>query len=81
MAEHANTAIYIGQLNLRIPGNSADTAHRVANGVGHGLAEKIPTGMQRHFGALSFRVQVPAGATEAEMSGAVAEAIMRALRK
>ena len=81
MAEHANTAIHIGQLNLRIPGNSADTAHRVANGIGQGLAQKVPTGMQRHLGALSVRVQVPASATEAEMSDAVAEAIMRALRK
>jgi hypothetical protein len=81
MAEHANTAIHIGQLNLRIPGNSADTAHRVANGIGQGLAQKIPTGMQRHLGALSVRVQVPTGATEAEMSDAAAEAIMKALRK
>ena len=81
MAEPANAAILIGQLNLRIPGTSADTAHRVANGIGQGLAQKVPTGMQRRLGALSVRVQVPAGATEAEMSDAVAEAIMRALRK
>ena len=81
MAEHANAAMHIGQLNLRIPGTSADTAHRVANGIAQGLAQKVPTGMQRHLGALSVRVQVPVGATEAEMSDAVAEAIMRALRK
>jgi hypothetical protein len=35
--------------------------------------------MQRHLGALSVRVHVLAGATEAEMSDAVAEAILRAL--
>lgn len=81
MAEHANAAIHIGQLNLRIPGDSAETGHRVANGIGQGLAQKVPTGMQRHLGALSIRVPVPAGATEAEMSDAVAEAIMRSLRK
>lgn len=75
------SAIHIGQLNLRIPGNSADTAHRVANGIGQGLAQKAPRGLQRHLGALSVRVPVPAGATEAEMSDAVAEAVMRALRK
>lgn len=75
------SAIHIGQLNLRIPGNSADTAHRVADGIGQGLAQKVPTGIQRHLGALSVRVQVPAGTTEAEMSDAIAEAIMRALRK
>ena len=81
MAEPANTAIHIGQLNLRIPGTSADTAHRVANGIGQDLVNKVPIGMQRRLGALSVRVQVPAGATEAEMSNAVAEAIMRALWK
>jgi hypothetical protein len=81
MAEHTNTAIQIGQLNLRIPGHSADTAQRVANGIGQGLAQKVPIGMQRRLGALSVRVQVPAGASEAEISDAVAEAILRALRK
>jgi hypothetical protein len=81
MAEPANTAIHIGQLNLRMPGTSADTAHGVAHGIAEDLAQKVPAGMQRHLGALSVRVQVPAGATEAEMSDAIAEAIMRALRK
>ena len=81
MAESANTAIRIGQLHLRIPGTSADTAHRIANGIGQGLAQKIPPGTQRRIGALSIRIQVPTSATEAEMSDAVAEAIMRALRK
>ncbi len=46
-----------------------------------GLAQTAPTGMQHRLGALSVRVQVPAGATEAEMSDAVAEGIMRALRR
>lgn len=81
MAEPANAAIHIGQFNLRIPGTHADTAHRVANGIGQGLAQKIPPGTQRQLGALSVRVQVPTGATEAEISDAVAEAMMRALRK
>jgi hypothetical protein len=81
MADHTNAAIHIGQVNLRMPGNNADTAHRVANGIGQGLAQKVPTGMQRHLGALSIRVQVPATATEAEISDAVAGAILRALRK
>jgi hypothetical protein len=81
MPENKNAAIHIGQLNLRIPGNSTEAAHRVANGIGEGLAQNTPTGMQRHLGALSLRVQVPASATEAEMSDAVAEAIARALRK
>ena len=81
MPENNNAAIHIGQLHLRMPGTSAGTAHRVANGIGQSLARNVPTGMRRHLGALSVRVQVPAGATEAEMSDAVAEAIMRALRR
>jgi hypothetical protein len=81
MAENNNTAIHIGQLNLRMPGHNADMAHRVANRIGQGLAQKVPTGMQRYLGALSVRVQVPAGATEAEMSEAVAAAIIKALQK
>lgn len=81
MAEQRTTAIHIGQLKLRLPGHSADTAHQVANGIAQSLAQKIPTDMQRRLGALSVRVAVSAGATEAEISDAVAEAIIRALRK
>jgi hypothetical protein len=81
MAEHTRHAVHIGELNLRIPGNSVDAAHRVANGIAQGLTQKVPTSMRRHLGALSVRVPVPASATEAEMSDAVAEAITRALRK
>ncbi|MGH8563235.1 MAG: hypothetical protein ACREXW_03790 [Gammaproteobacteria bacterium] len=81
MAEHVNATMQIGQLNLRILGDSAEAGHRVAHGVVHSLAQRIPADMQRRLGALSVRVQVPAGATEAEMSDAVAETIMKALRK
>jgi hypothetical protein len=81
MRENKNAAIHIGQLNLRMPGNSADTAYRVANGIGQSLAQKVPAGIERRLGALSIRVQVPAGATEAEMSEAVSSAIVKALRQ
>jgi len=81
MNERRNPAVQIGQLNLRVPGRSAETGHRVANGIAESLAGKVPAGMRRQFGALNVRVQLPAGATEADMSDAVAEAIMRALRK
>ncbi len=73
------SAIHIGQLNLRISGNSAERGHHVAAGIAQSLAQKVPVGMRRHLGALSVRVQVPAGASEAEMSNAISEAIMRAL--
>lgn len=81
MAEHNNTAVHIGQLNLRIPGSNTEMARRVTDGIGQSLAQKIPAGMQRHIGALSVRVQVPAGASEAEMSDAIAGKIMNALQK
>jgi len=81
MAENQNTGIHIGHLNLRLPGDGADAAQRVAGGIGRSLAEKVPLGMQRHLGALSVRVPVAAGATEAEISDAIAEAIIGALRK
>ena len=81
MAEYRTAAVQIGQLNLRVPGTSAETGRRVASGIAESLVRKVPAGMRRQLGALSVRVQVPAVATEAEMSDAVAEAIMRALRK
>jgi hypothetical protein len=73
------STIHIGQLNLRIPGNSAETGHRVANGIGQNLAERIPAGRQGHLGALSVRVRVTEGATEADMSNAIADAIAKML--
>ena len=81
MAEYRTAAVQIGQLNLRVPGTSAETAHRVANGIAESLAGKVPAGMRRQFGALNVRVQLPAVATEAEMSEAVSSAIVKALRQ
>jgi hypothetical protein len=81
MPENKNAGIHIGQLNLRLPGTSADAAHGVANRIGQGLGQEVPLGMQRQLGALSVRVQAPAGATEAEMSNAVVVAIIKALRQ
>ena len=77
MAENKNAAIQIGQLNLRIGAQSADAAHRVAAGVGEGLARIAPCGVQHQLGAVNVRVRVPAGATESEMSAAVADAIIK----
>jgi hypothetical protein len=81
MAEHRNSALHIGQLNLRVPGKSAETGHRVANGIAASLARKAPAGMRRQFGALNLRVRLPAGASEAEICDAVSEAIMKALHR
>jgi hypothetical protein len=81
MPENQNAAVHIGQLNLRIPGQRAETARSVASGVAQSLAQRVPAGMRRRLGALGVRVPVPAAATEAAMGDAAAEAILRALRK
>jgi hypothetical protein len=81
MAENRNVPIRIGQLNLRVPGNDAAPNHRMANSIARGLARDLSTGMHGHFGALNVQVQVPSNATQTQMSDAVTEAIMRALRR
>ena len=79
MSENWSSMMHIGQLNLRIPGDSAETGRRVATGIGQSLAERIPAGRQGHLGALSVRVRVTEGATEADMSNAIADAIAKML--
>lgn len=81
MAERRSAAVHIGELNLRIPGDSAETGHRIPDSIAQGLEHTLPAGMQRHLGALGVRVQVLSGTNETEMSGAVVEAIIRALRR
>jgi len=80
MADRRDGIIHIGQLNLRMPGKSAEAAHRVAGGIGDRLGEKLPARLGRRLGALSIRVPISGGMTEAEMSDAVTEAIIGALR-
>jgi hypothetical protein len=81
MAEHSRSAISIGQLNLRMPGDGADAAHGVANGVGRALAQRLPADGPRNIGAMNIRVQMASGASESETSELVATAIAKALRK
>jgi hypothetical protein len=75
------STLHIGQLNLRVPGKSSDSGHNVADGVAESLARKVPPDMQRTLGAMNIRVQVAAGASEAEMSDAISEAIVKAIRR
>jgi hypothetical protein len=81
MTEARAAAIQIGQLNLRIPGNSAEVGHRVAHGMAESLAQQVPSGLREEFGALNVRVHLPPGASEADMSEAIAQAIIIALQK
>lgn len=74
------SGLQIGQLNLRMPGSSAAVGHRVANGMAQRLAQQVPDGLQGQYGALNVRVQVPAGASEAEIEGAIAQSILNTLQ-
>lgn len=73
------STLNIGQLNMRIPGKSADTGHNVAEGVAEGIVRRVPPDLRCQLGVLSLRVQVAAGASEAEMSDAISEAIVKAI--
>lgn len=81
MVERRTPKVQIGQLNLRVPGDSPETGHRVANGIAESLAQQVPPGLQRQFGALNVRVRLPPGASEREMSGAIAQSILNTLQK
>lgn len=81
MSEHKNTAIHIGQLNLRVPGSNAEMSHCVTDSVGRSLAQRVSAGIQGHLGALNVRVQVPADSSEAEMSDAITGVIRNALQR
>jgi hypothetical protein len=80
MAEARNAAVQVGQMHLRVPGTSAEFGNRVAAGVGHGLASGIPDSMTRRLGALHVRIHQPLGATDAELSHAIVQALVHALR-
>lgn len=73
------STLNIGQLNMRIPGKSADTGQNVAERVAEGMAKRVPPDLRCQLGALNVRVQVAAGASEVEMSDAISEAIVKAI--
>ncbi len=79
MVEGRTPAIQIGQLNLRIPGIRAEVGQGIANGIGERLTEQVFAGLRGDYGALNVRVRVPPGASEGEMSAAIAQAILNAL--
>jgi hypothetical protein len=75
------STLHIGQLSVRVAGESFKTGQRLAESIAEKLAWRLPAGLRRRLGALDLRVHLPDGATEAEMSDAIAEAILRALEK
>jgi hypothetical protein len=81
MADPRTAPVQIGQMNLRIPGSSADVGHRIPEDVGKRLGDKLPPGLERRLGAVSVRVKIQSGATEAEMSEAIADSIVKALSR
>lgn len=81
MADRNSPALQIGQLNLSVPGQGAEAGHRIANGVTESLAQQLPADLQGQYGALTVRVPMAAGASEAEMSAAITGAIISALQR
>lgn len=79
MADTLNAGVRIGQLTLRIPEDSAENVHHVADSITKRLAQKFPAGMQRHHRALSVRVQLRGCGSEAEKTDVIAKAIIKAL--
>lgn len=75
------STLNIGQLNMRIPGKSADTGHNVAEAVAEGIVRRVPPDLRCQLDALNVRVGVAAGASEAEMSEAISEAIVKAIHR
>ena len=81
MVEGQVPEVQIGQMNLRLPGKDDKAGHRIANGIGDSLAQQMPSGLQGQIGALNLRVRLPPGASETEMSHAIASSIVNALQK
>ena len=81
MADAKSAAIQIKQINLRIPGRDAAFGHRVSEQVARLLADKAPLGWKHQIGALNLRLQTQRGATEVEISYAVANSVLGALNK
>lgn len=73
--------LHIDEMNVRLPGREAGTGRRVADGISGALLGMLPGGIHRRIGAMELRVSLPAGASESEMSQAVAEAIAKTLNK
>lgn len=70
----------VDRLHLRAPGSDESAGTRLADHVNHTLEGLPAPTATRELGALRLRVRVGAGASEAEISRAVADALTRALR-
>ena len=66
-------------MSLRVPGHDAATGHRIVQETGDLLAAGSAGLDSRHLGAMRLRVQVPQGASEADIAHAVSRAILRPL--
>ena len=72
--------VQIGELALRVPGNSKEEGRRLGNEVVRRVSDGLP-GDHRdgHWGALDLRVTIPPGTTQSHMASLIAEAILRGL--
>jgi len=80
MGDTKNASVQIGELNLRIPGGSADFGHRVSAVISKQLGKRLGVGPDQRIGVLNMHVQLANGNTETEAGDAIANSIVNALK-
>jgi len=76
MGENKQAAVHIGEINLRIPGKSPESGHRIANRIARSIAREIRTGKQVRLGLLSARIPT-SSIGDSEISTEVETAVKR----
>lgn len=75
-----NATVRIGELQLRVPGLTADEASGFGEEVSRRVADRLPRqGESRELGALELSVALPHGASRSQMASLIAEAILKGL--
>ena len=75
-----NPGVNVEGLRLRLPGQSAAGGRRVAEQAMAMVAQRLPAGLTGDVPAIKLRVRA-AGASEARLSAAIAEAVIATLAK
>ncbi len=80
MAERSQAQVWIGRLNLRMPGDDWKAGQRLVENLSNHLADRMPSGLTRRLDVLSVRVPEPRHGSPAALGDAIAEAVISTLR-
>ncbi len=80
MAERSQAQVWIGRLNLRMPGEDRKAGQRLVENLSNRLADRMPTGLTRRLDVLSVRVPQPRHGSPASLGDAIAEAVISTLQ-